>query len=79
MDRIERDTCSVALLFHATKPVVLHDHFFRHIILRRQLHQKMAAIAATDTGWKIVESGRHQWPANLHELPSAAITDSRTA
>ncbi len=59
--RIERHTGPVAVLIHTTHPTVLHDILLRHLVVaRQQLHQQVAAHAATGTGRDNSRKNRHR-------------------
>ena len=59
--RIERHTGPVAVLVHAAHPTVLHDILLRHLVVaRQQLHQQVAAHAATSTGRDNHRKNRHR-------------------
>ena len=52
--RIQRDTCTVALLVHETHAIVFDHEFLRHEIhVRLQFDQQVAAAGAADAEWDI--------------------------
>lgn len=70
-DRIESDTCTVAVLVHATDAGVFDDQFLGHVIVekRRKLGDKMAANAATGAGGKVVERVVHRCQVDHAQMP----------